>query len=112
MQELSGQSKELYNSFKPLGTLFATAEELYREFLDVRGKLGELVVTLESYEKQEHRAMRENLERIAAEVSEQLYLLSKSLPKHETVETFNPKSIQELSSKVKLHKSYTEELSE
>lgn len=112
MRELTGQSKELYDSFKPLGALFASADELYREFLNARGKLGELVVTLESYEKQEHRAMRENLERIASEVGEQLYHLSQSLPKHESVEKFDAKSIQELAGKVKLHRSYTEELSE
>lgn len=112
MREMTLQSKELYNSFKPLGSLFASAEELYREFLTARGKLGELVVTLESYEKQEHRSMRENLERIAGDVSEKLYLLKESLPKPESVEKFDVKNIKELSGKVKLHRSYTEELSE
>lgn len=112
MRELTGQSKELSDSIKPLGTLFVAAEELYREFLNARGKLGELIVTLESYEKQEHRAMRENLERIANEVGEKLYHLSQSLSKYESVEKFDTKSIQELAGKVKLHRSYTEELSE
>lgn len=112
MREITLHSKELYDSFKPLGSLFSSAEGLYREFLSARGKLGELVVTLESYEKQEHRAMRENLERIASDVSEKLYLLRQSLPKVESVEKFDTKNIQELSGKVKLHRSYTEELSE
>lgn len=112
MREMTLHSKELYDSFKPLGSLFSSAEELYREFLNARGKLGELVVTLESYEKQEHRAMRDNLERIASDVSEKLYLLRQSLPKVESVEKFDTKNIQELSGKVKLHRSYTEELSE
>ncbi|MFA5214503.1 hypothetical protein [Sulfuricurvum sp.] len=112
MREMTLHSKELYDSFKPLGSLFSSAEGLYREFLSARGKLGELVVTLESYEKQEHRAMRENLERIASDVSEKLYLLRQSLPKVESVEKFDTKNIQELSGKVKLHRSYTEELSE
>ncbi len=112
MREMTLHSKELYDSFKPLGSLFSSAEGLYREFLNARGKLGELVVTLESYEKQEHRAMRDNLERIASDVSEKLYLLRQSLPKVENVEKFDTKNIQELSGKVKLHRSYTEELSE
>jgi len=112
MKEIALQSKELNDSFKPLGALLISAEELYREFLSARGKLGELVVTLESYEKQEHRTMRENLERIAGEVSEQLSFLIQSLPKQENPALFDTKNIQELSSKVKLHRSYTEELSE
>lgn len=112
MKEMTLHSKELYDSFKPLRTMFASAEELNREFLNARGKLGELVVTLESYEKQEHRAMRENLEKIANEVSERLHLLIQSLPKTKSSDTFDTKNIQELTGKVKLHRSYTEELSE
>lgn len=112
MKEITQHSKELNDSFKPLGTLLDSAEDLYREFLSARGKLGELVVTLESYEKQEHRAMRDNLERIANDVSERLAHLMQSLPKPATLEPFNTKNIQELSGKVKLHRSYTEELSE
>jgi hypothetical protein len=112
MKEMTLHSKDLYDSFKPLGSLFASAEELYREFFSARGKLGELVVTLESYERHEHRAMRENLERIANEVSERLSLLAQSLPKHESIEIFDTKNIHELAGRVKLHRSYTEELSE
>lgn len=112
MREMTLHSKELYTTFKPLGSMFASAEELYRDFLGARGKLGELIVTLESYEKQEHRVMRDNLERLAAEVSQQLSLLSQSLPKREKSEPFDPRNIQELSGKVKLHRSYMEDLNE
>ncbi|MCK9372949.1 MAG: hypothetical protein M0P91_07110 [Sulfuricurvum sp.] len=112
MREMSFHSKELYTTFKPLGTMFASAEELYRDFLGARGKLGELIVTLESYEKQEHRVMRDNLERLASEVGQQLSLLSQALPKREKSEPFDPRNIHELSGKVKLHRSYMEDLNE
>lgn len=112
MREMAVHSKELYASFKPLGALFASAEDLYAEFLSARGKLGELVVTLESYEKQEHRAMRENLERIANDVSERLHHLMQSLPVKENSDTYDTKNIQELSGKARLHRSYREEQSE
>lgn len=105
MREITSQSKELSDSLKPMVGLFTSAEALHREFIHATGKLGELIVTLESYERQEVRAVRENLERIAAEAGAQMQLLAQTLENHRGTPV-DTKNVQELASKVKLHKSY------
>jgi hypothetical protein len=105
MREITLQSKELSDSLRPLGALFASAETLHHEFTDAKGELEELVRTLETYERQEVRAVRENLERVAAEASEQMRILTQSLEQYQKT-PIDTKNIQELSGRVKLHKSY------
>lgn len=105
MREITSQSKVLSDSLKPLVGLFASAEELHREFSSAKGKLGELIITLESYEHQDVRAARENLERIAAEASSQMQLLAQSIESYREASA-DTKNIHELAGRVKLHKSY------
>lgn len=108
MREITSQSKELADSLKPLVGLFASAEALHREFIGAKGKLGELIVTLEAYERHEARAVRENLERVAAEAIAQMQMLARSL-EHYPEAPIVTKNIQELAGRVKLHKSYVGE---
>ncbi|MDD5717891.1 MAG: hypothetical protein PHW64_08870 [Sulfuricurvum sp.] len=106
MREMTSHSKELSDSLKPLSRLFASAETLHDEFVNAKGKLSELIVTLESYERQEYRSIRQSLETVAAEATAQIQLLAQNLQKQETHTAIETKNVQELASKVKLHKSY------
>jgi len=106
MREMTSHSKELSDSLKPLSRLFASAETLNEEFQNAKGKLSELIITLESYERQEYRAIRQTLEQVAAEATAQMQLLSQNLQKREVLPLIEAKNVQELASKVKLQKSY------
>jgi len=106
MREMTVHSKELSESLKPLSRLFSSAETLYDEFINAKGKLNELIVTLESYEHQDFRLIRQSLEQVAAEATAQMQLWSQNLQKIESLPSIETKNVQELASKVKLHKSY------
>ncbi|MGE4472298.1 hypothetical protein [uncultured Sulfuricurvum sp.] len=106
MREITSQSKELSDTLKPLSRLFVSAETLHEEFMNAKGKLAELIVTLESYERQEYRSIRQSLEEVASEVTAQLQLLSHTLRQKESSPLIDTKNVQELASKVKLQKSY------
>ncbi|MFA6630542.1 MAG: hypothetical protein WCS55_12350, partial [Sulfuricurvum sp.] len=106
MREITSQSKELSDALKPLSRLFVSAETLHEEFMNAKGKLAELIVTLESYERQEYRSIRQSLEEVASEVTAQLQLLSHTLRQKESSPLIDAKNVQELASKVKLQKSY------
>lgn len=110
MREMSLNSKELNESIKPLGDLFGSAQSLHKEFMLAKSKLAELVVTLEGYEKQEHRELREHLENVANEAIVQMKLFTQKLT-HETLNNhpISPKEVLDLTHKVKLHQSYTAE---
>lgn len=106
MKEVSLHSKELSDALKPLSNLFGSAEALHHEFLSARGKLSELIVTLESYERQEYRAVRQSLEEVAAQATAQLELFIQNIQKQEKIPLIETKNVQDLASKVKLQKSY------
>lgn len=111
MREMTAHSKELADSMLPLSRLFASAESLYNEFIHAKGKLNELIITLESYEHHEYRAIRQSLEEVAAEATAQMKLLVQTLQSREShareaLSMIETKNVQELASKVKLHKSY------
>ncbi len=108
MREITLQSKELSDTLKPLLPLLAAAEAIQGEFLRAKSTISELIVTLEAYAKQDHRAAREQLENLADEVREQLQLLSSSLEHYKPL-ALDTKNIQELSGKVRLYKSYVGE---
>ena len=110
MREMSQNSKELNESIKPLGHLFGAAELLHKEFILAKTKLTELVVTLEGYEKQEHREMREHLENVANETIAQMQLFTQMFTQHDQPHQYvSPKEVLDLTHKVKLHQSYTSE---
>lgn len=106
MKEMTIHSKELSDSLKPLSQLFASSEMLHAEFQNARGRLSELIVTLEAYERQEYRAVRQSLEEVAQKAITQMELLVQNIQKHEKLPLIETKNVQELASKVKLHKSY------
>ncbi len=106
MREMSAHSKELSESLKPLSRLFTSAETLHDEFVNAKGKLNELIITLESYERHEYRSIRQSLEQVAAEATAQMQLLTQTLQKNEIHPLIETKNVQDLASKVKLHKSY------
>lgn len=107
MREMNHSTKELNESLRPLGSLFASAESLFKEFIVAKSSLSELIITLESYEKQEHRAIREHLENVANTAIRQMEMLTQNLSKFEETHHYvSPKEVQELSHKVKLHQSY------
>lgn len=106
MKELSLHSKELTESFKPLSHLFTSAETLHNEFLHARGSLNELIVTLESHERHEYRAIRQTLEEVASQATAQMEHFIETLQKQEKIPVIETKNVQELASKVKLQKSY------
>lgn len=110
MREMTSHSKELSESLKPLSRLFASAETLHDEFITAKGKLSELIVTLESYERQDIRALRQSLEEVASEATAQMKLLAQALQRSEPLPIIETKNVQELASKVKLHKSYLGEM--
>lgn len=109
MRDINHHSKELHDSLKPLSHLFTSAEALHKEFIVAKSKLSEAIVTLESYEKQEHRALREQLENVASTAIAQMELFSEQIAKYEQTHHISPKEVQELSHKVKLHQSYNGE---
>jgi len=106
MKEMTIHSKELSESLKPLSRLFASAETLHDEFVNAKGKLSELIVTLEAYERQDYKTIRQSLEQVAGEVTAQLQLLSHNLRQKESHSMVETRNVQELASKVKLQKSY------
>ena len=111
MREVSSHSKELSDSLMPLSHLFSSAEGLYDEFIHAKGKLNELIITLESYEHQEYRAIRKSLEEVATEAIAQMKLFiqnthEREVKARESFTLVEAKNVQELASKVKLHKSY------
>jgi hypothetical protein len=110
MREMSQNSKELNESIKPLGNLFSSAQLLHKEFVLAKSKLMELVVTLEGYEKQEHREMREHLENVANEAIAQMQLFTQKLTRQDQPhQHVSPQEVLDLTHKVKLHQSYTSE---
>lgn len=110
MREMTTHSKELSESLKPLSRLFSSAETLHNEFITAKGKLSELIITLESYERQEVRAIRQSLDEVATEAIAQIKFLTQTLQKSEPLPIIETKNVQELASKVKLHKSYLGEM--
>ncbi|MBD3809781.1 MAG: hypothetical protein IE884_04600 [Sulfuricurvum sp.] len=106
MKEMSLHSKELAESLEPLSHLFASAKSLHHEFVTARGRLSELIVTLESYERQEYRTIRQSLEEVAAQATAQMELFIQNIQKHEKMPLIETKNVQDLASKVKLQKSY------
>lgn len=109
MKEMNQTYKELHDSTKPLGELFLSAEALHKEIVLTKSKLNELVITLEAYEKQEHRSLRENLENVANEAIAQMKLFSEQISNPQYRHEITPKEVQELAHKVKLHQSYSGE---
>ncbi|MDD5051156.1 MAG: hypothetical protein PHO27_00310 [Sulfuricurvum sp.] len=106
MREMTSNSKDLSESLKPLSKLFSSAQTLHDEFLNAKGKLNELIITLESYERQEYRSIRQSLEQVASEATAQMQFLVQNLKKSEHIPIIETKNVQELASKVKLQKSY------
>jgi hypothetical protein len=106
MKEMTMHSRELSESLKPLSRLFTSAETLHDEFVNAKGRLSELIVTLESYEHHEYRAIRQSLEEVALVATSQMQLFIQNLQKAEYIPSIETKNIHELASKVKLHKSY------
>lgn len=110
MREISHNTKELNDSMRPLGTLFNSAEAMFKEFLMAKSKLSELIVSLESYDKKEHRIMRDHLEDVANVAIAQIEALSEKIRHFEAQNPpISPKEVQELAHKVKLHQSYNAE---
>jgi len=110
MREMNYSTKELNESLRPLSLLFGSAESLFKEFMLAKSSLSELIVTLESYEKHEHRVLREHLENVANAAISQMEIFTKNLSKfEETHHSVSPREVQELSHKVKLHQSYNGE---
>jgi len=110
MREISHTSKDLNESLRPLGALFGSAESLFKEFLVAKSKLSELIITLESYDKQEYRAIREHLEHVANTAIVQMEAFADKIERFEAQRhSVSPKEVQELSHKVKLHQSYSGE---
>jgi hypothetical protein len=110
MREMSHNSKELNESIKSLGHLFSSAQSLHKEFIQAKNQLSESIVTLEGYEKQEHRELREHLENVANEAIVQMKLFTQMLTQpdqhHHHV---SAKEVVDLTHRVKLHQSYTAE---
>lgn len=106
MREISAQSKEISDLLKPLSQLFASTEALHQEFLHARESLNELMVTLESHDRQDYRAMRQGLEEVAAHATAQMELFIQNIQKYEKMPLIETKNVQDLASKVKLQKSY------
>lgn len=109
MREMSQNSKELNDAMKPLGNLFNSAQSLHKEFIHAKSQLSELVVTLEGYEKQEHRELREHLENVANEAIVQMKLFTQILTQPDHHHHVSAKEVVDLAHKVKLHQSYTAE---
>ncbi|MCX6074167.1 MAG: hypothetical protein NTY39_07610 [Campylobacterales bacterium] len=110
MREISHNTKELNDSIRPLGTFIGSAESMVKEFLVAKSKLSELIITLESYEKQEHRTLRDHLEHVANTAIAQMEAFTEKILKIEALhQPISPKDIQDLSHKVKLHQSYSGE---
>lgn len=107
MREMNHSTKDLNESLRPLVSLFGTSESLFKEFMVAKTSLSELVISLELYEKQEHRALREHLESVANTAITQMEIFTQNLSKFDEIHHFvSPKEVQELSHKVKLHQSY------
>lgn len=109
MREMSQSSKELTESIKPLGHLFSSAQLLHKEFTLAKSKLTELLVTLEGYEKHEHRELREHLENVANEAIVQMKLFTQTLMQQDHHHHVSPQEVLDLTHKVKLAQSYTSE---
>lgn len=109
MREMSHNSKELNESIKPLGHLFSSAQSLHKEFILAKSQLSELVVTLEGYEKQEHRELREHLENVANEAIVQMKLFTQILTQSDQHHHVSAKEVVDLAHRAKLHQSYTAE---
>lgn len=109
MREMSHNSKELNESIKPLGHLFNSAQSLHEEFILAKSQLSELVVTLEGYEKQEHRELREHLENVANEAIVQMKLFTQILTQSDHHHHVSAKEVVDLAHRAKLHQSYTAE---
>ena len=113
MREMSQNSKELNEAMKPLGNVFSSAQQLHKEFIHAKSQLSELIVTLEGYEKQEHRELREHLENVANEAIVQMKLFTQILTNpdqhHHHVSNKDVKEVVDLAHRVKLHQSYTSE---
>lgn len=109
MREMSHNSKELNESIKPLGHLFSSAQSLHKEFILAKSQLSELVVTLEGYEKQEHRELREHLENVANEAIVQMKLFTQILTQSDHHHHVSAKEVVDLAHRAKLHQSYTAE---
>jgi hypothetical protein len=111
MKEITTHSKEISDTLLPLSHLFASAESLHAEFLRAKSKLSELIITLQSLDHQEYRAIRQALENVASEATAQMELfvhnlLEKEAHLKESRSLIDTKNVQELASKVKLTKSY------
>lgn len=109
MREMSHNSKELNESIKPLVHLFSSAQSLHKEFILAKSQLSELVVTLEGYEKQEHRELREHLENVANEAIVQMKLFTQILTQSDQHHHVSAKEVVDLAHRAKLHQSYTAE---
>lgn len=105
MKEITAASKELSESLKPISKLFVAAETLHQEFRNAKGELTELISVLQSSADAEHHDFAHDFKELATLLETHLAAMSTAVSQHpqRSEESTN---IQELSSRVKLQKSY------
>jgi hypothetical protein len=88
--------------------MLESAQTLFEEFTLAKGRLSELLVTLESYEKHDIRELHENLENIANTAIANMGFFVEKMKQYESEKhTVSPQEVQELNQKVKLQHSYS-----
>lgn len=107
MREITAHTKELSDSLKPLGKLFASAEALHQEFMDAKSALSELVVSLEHHERRDYTLIRENIERSLAAIEAKVTQMAESAVQPSPLATTaDARTVQDLASRVRMQKSY------
>jgi len=108
MREMNHATKELGLSLRPIIPMLESAQTLFEEFTLAKGRLSELLVTLESYEKHDIRELHENLENIANTAIANMGFFVEKMKQYESEKhTVSPQEVQELNQKVKLQHSYS-----
>lgn len=105
MKEITAASKELSESLKPISKLFVAAETLHQEFRNAKGELSELISVLQDNANRENIDFSDAFKELATQLETRLSSLGSTVPQH-SIRTDEATNIQELSSRVKLQKSY------
>jgi hypothetical protein len=107
MTEIHEQSIDIQNVYEPLSELMEKITEVKADYSSAKNQLHTLSEALQSVEEFQFEKMREHIERLSETLSSQIELSLENLHEHYNIAQKDiTKTVQELSSKAKMTRSY------
>ncbi|MDX1296002.1 MAG: hypothetical protein R3302_07035 [Sulfurimonadaceae bacterium] len=110
MDDVVANSERVRELYKPLNDLIAEIENVHSDYVKAKVKLDMLTTSLQSMDEMQIEKMREHIEELSVKLSERIDSSLQKLHEHYHIAQKDiSQSVQELSSRAKLHQSYNVE---